>query len=172
MENRILISMVDYVLDFEHRPNYEMNHNKIINYAKFLSMPLTLGMFVPCDEYDQPMTEHLQYDDRLCDFCPLEKKGVYSVPGGSVAGCEGSRCDVAGENYQDAYKEALGNVIFEGFETKVDDFGDLVFYRDKKEYAVFEFPEVFGNQTIQDLLLDNKYVDLILTQSAITKYQI
>ena len=33
----------------------------------------------------------------LCDFCPLEKKGVYNVPGpgGGIAGCEGSHCDVA-----------------------------------------------------------------------------
>jgi len=33
----------------------------------------------------------------LCDFCPLEKKGVYNVPGpgGCIAGCEGSHCDVA-----------------------------------------------------------------------------
>ena len=33
--------------------------------------------------------------DRLCNFCPLEKKGVYGVPGGFMAGCEGSKCDEA-----------------------------------------------------------------------------
>ena len=37
--------------------------------------------------------------DELCKFCPLESKGVYSVPGGYVAGCEGSRCEEAYENY-------------------------------------------------------------------------
>ena len=36
--------------------------------------------------------------DELCKYCPLEKKGVYSVPGGFVAGCEGSRCEYAAEN--------------------------------------------------------------------------
>jgi hypothetical protein len=38
--------------------------------------------------------------DKLCDFCPLEKKNAYSVPGGFAAGCEGSKCDEAYENYQ------------------------------------------------------------------------
>ena len=39
--------------------------------------------------------------DKLCDYCSLEKKGVYSVPGGCVAGCEGSSCDDAYDNYLD-----------------------------------------------------------------------
>jgi hypothetical protein len=34
----------------------------------------------------------------LCVFCPLDKKGVYSVPGGFMAGCEGSRCEDAIDN--------------------------------------------------------------------------
>lgn len=37
--------------------------------------------------------------DVLCDYCPLEKKGVYSTPGGLVAGCEGSHCAEAYEHY-------------------------------------------------------------------------
>jgi hypothetical protein len=37
-------------------------------------------------------------EDDLCNFCPLEKKGVYGVPGGFAAGCEGSKCDVARDN--------------------------------------------------------------------------
>lgn len=37
--------------------------------------------------------------DKLCKYCSLEKKGVYGVNGGYVAGCEGSRCDDAYENY-------------------------------------------------------------------------
>ena len=42
--------------------------------------------------------------DNLCDYCPLEKKGVYGVPGGFVAGCEGSRCDDAYDNYLEHFK--------------------------------------------------------------------
>lgn len=37
--------------------------------------------------------------DKLCEYCSLEKKGVYSVNGGFVAGCEGSRCYDAYDNY-------------------------------------------------------------------------
>lgn len=37
--------------------------------------------------------------DKLCKYCPLEKKGVYGIDGGYVAGCEGSKCNVAYENY-------------------------------------------------------------------------
>lgn len=37
--------------------------------------------------------------DDLCKWCPLEKKGAYSVPGGFMAGCEGSRCSSAYEAY-------------------------------------------------------------------------
>lgn len=40
-----------------------------------------------------------ELEDDLCKFCPLENKGVYSVPGGFVAGCEGSKCEEAYENY-------------------------------------------------------------------------
>jgi hypothetical protein len=39
--------------------------------------------------------------DELCEYCPLEKRSVYSVPGGFSAGCEGSRCSDAYENYLD-----------------------------------------------------------------------
>lgn len=44
--------------------------------------------------------------DELCKYCPLENKGVYSVPGGFVAGCEGSKCENAYENYLDECAEA------------------------------------------------------------------
>lgn len=37
--------------------------------------------------------------EELCNYCPLDIRGVYSVPGGFVAGCEGSRCTQAYENY-------------------------------------------------------------------------
>ena len=39
-----LISMTDFVLYKKE------SHTQIMKYAKFLKQPLTLGMFVPCDE--------------------------------------------------------------------------------------------------------------------------
>ena len=47
-----------------------------------------------------------ELSDKLCEYCPLEKKGVYSVPGGFAAGCEGSRCDDAYENYLEKNENA------------------------------------------------------------------
>ena len=39
--------------------------------------------------------------ENLCDYCPREEnaRGVYSVPGGFSAGCEGTNCKDAYENY-------------------------------------------------------------------------
>ena len=39
--------------------------------------------------------------DELCKWCPRDEKirGVYSVPGGFAAGCEGSHCKEAYEAY-------------------------------------------------------------------------
>ena len=39
--------------------------------------------------------------DELCEFCPRDenRKGVYGVPGGFSAGCEGQNCDDAYECY-------------------------------------------------------------------------
>jgi hypothetical protein len=46
------------------------------------------------------MTQEELGDD-LCKYCSLEKNVVYGVDGGYMAGCEGSRCDSAYENYLD-----------------------------------------------------------------------
>ena len=44
--------------------------------------------------------------DSLCKYCPLERKGAYNNNGGSVAGCEGSDCDNAYDNYLETTKDA------------------------------------------------------------------
>lgn len=41
-----LISMKDYVIEFSNI----LNSAELRKYAEFLDQPLTLGMFVPCDE--------------------------------------------------------------------------------------------------------------------------
>ena len=49
-----LISMTDFVLEQGKKPNNsdfrERFFVKVLNYANFLKQPLTLGMFVPCDD--------------------------------------------------------------------------------------------------------------------------
>lgn len=37
--------------------------------------------------------------DELCKYCTRDKKGVYGTDGGYLAGCEGSSCNQAYENY-------------------------------------------------------------------------
>ena len=64
----------------------ELNQNEVRRYLA------RIGIFI-----DAKSPQEL--GDELCDFCPLEKKGVYSVPGGFCAGCDGSRCTEAYENY-------------------------------------------------------------------------
>jgi hypothetical protein len=48
--------------------------------------------------------------DELCGWCPLSEnlRGVYSVPCGSIAGCEGSHC---GQAYEAYYEECAANTM-------------------------------------------------------------
>lgn len=45
--------------------------------------------------------------EELCDHCPLpdEAKGSYSTPSGNSAGCEGSHCSEAYDNYLESLAE-------------------------------------------------------------------
>jgi hypothetical protein len=59
-----LISMTEFVLDYaevltvvDNFKDVKHTLNKIFNYANFLSQPLTLGMFVPCDENGKVINE-------------------------------------------------------------------------------------------------------------------
>lgn len=45
------------------------------------------------------MNEKELLGDKLCEYCPLDKRGAYSLPGGFQAGCEGKCCDEAYQEY-------------------------------------------------------------------------
>lgn len=77
------------------------------NYDNFLSQPLELWMFVPCDENGSVLEE--PKEEQLCSYCPLESWKSNSK-GDS---CEGSKCDVASENYEDKYQQAKERVLFD-----------------------------------------------------------
>ena len=53
------------------------------------------------EELDVSQNKIDELGDELCKWCPLDKKGAYSVPGGFMAGCEGSHCKEAYENYME-----------------------------------------------------------------------
>ncbi len=59
-----LISMTDFVLDLQETESKGKGTlDNAINYAKFLKQPLTLGMFVPCDDddnvFEKPIYQNL-----------------------------------------------------------------------------------------------------------------
>lgn len=89
-----LISMTKFVLSKKNTAkkndiSYLFNLQQIINYAKFLSQPLKLGMFVPCDE-----------KGNMLDYtCPVEELGCTN------------ECKIKTK----AFKEAKERVLFEGF---------------------------------------------------------
>ena len=69
-----LITMTDFVLNQEQKLNEshliaEPAIDSIFNYAKFLKQPLTLGMFMPCDEEGNVLKEPYEvYDDETEEF--------------------------------------------------------------------------------------------------------
>lgn len=136
--------------------------NDIFKYANFLNQPLKLEMFVPCDEEGSFLVESLDYDEKLCNYCPLDKKGVYGVDGGYKAGCEGSRCDDARENYNIEYEQAKEKVLFEGFEIYTNKEEEMFILGD---YTCLKVSDL-ENGTIEDLV---KYVYIKLTPNAIKR---
>ena len=72
-----LISMTDFILSKESildNDNYKESDNTIdfiFKYANFLKQPLTLGMFVPCDDdvnvLAEPPTREQDYEEDLVD---------------------------------------------------------------------------------------------------------
>lgn len=108
MKEQKLISMVEFVLEtvdkdvesFINLENQIVNEYFLIeNYANFLSQPLTLGMFVPCDEEGNVLEEPYNYSD-------WRKSNNFDR-----------------HNYDDVeilqqYQQAKEGVLFEGFEVK------------------------------------------------------
>jgi hypothetical protein len=150
-----LIPMTDFVLEcsnesilnltFEESLKKSIKITKeIFEYANFLRQPLKLEMFVPCDEDGNVLEEpkNSQYPESLCNFCPLEKKGAYGVDGGYMAGCEGSKCDSARDNYDEKYQKAKEKVVFEGFEViekEITNIKHYVYLRKKNELQISFF---------------------------------
>lgn len=101
MEN--LISMTDYVLEQTKIETSKMQLggvamalHKINEYARFLSMPLELKMFVPCDSENNVLEEPKNYKQWL--------KKALNTP-----------YDLDLSKYE-KYQEGESEVIFEGFE--------------------------------------------------------
>ena len=88
-----LISMTDFVLEAKENGGYTYNSNQLRYYAELLKQPLTLGMFVPCDEDGNSLEEPKESNYNLGDI----HAGYY-------------RKDLT------KYQQAKERVLFEGFE--------------------------------------------------------
>ena len=161
---RKLQSMVDYVLEqpktitstFVDLIKVKNSHIKIINYANFLSMPLTLSMFVPVDE-----------DGNVLEQPKIIEISRFQKPNKSF------------ESFQLDYQKTLDNVLFEGFEL-IKTYGDyasiqkegveIFWYNSNSNIGENKWKRCrnFEYSKIEDLV---KY-NLTLTESSITKYQI
>ena len=94
-----LISMTDFVLSHEKKgmqnTDRHLRFGSILRYAHFLKQPLTLGMFVPCDE-----------DGNVLDCEPV-----------NLGMMKGNFSDIyLRDNY--IYGQAKERVLFEGFDIK------------------------------------------------------
>jgi len=141
-----LISMIAFIK--EHSENAKLEEynqvnetfvNKIINYANFLSEPLQLWMFVPCDKNNVPLDEPKQVS-----------------PDG-----------VKWQDYVKQYQQAKERCYFEGFEIKDGTRNYTVSF--KEHFGLHPFFKIDADwfkskkySTIEDLV---KY-NLTLTQTA------
>ena len=100
-----LISMTDFVEFADNKlcsinspsvriSNYGKTLDLIVNYKNFLKQPLTLGMFVPCDEEGNVLEEPI-YPSKF-------RTGVYPHSGGVL-----KKYEIKLEQYQQAKERVL-----------------------------------------------------------------
>ncbi|MCJ8153238.1 hypothetical protein MKJ01_05615 [Chryseobacterium sp. SSA4.19] len=121
--------MMDFVLEQKQKTTSETDYAKplklIFNYANFLKQPLTLGMFVPCDENGNV----------------LEKPENF---------IEGYDSEYNEEIYN--YMRVKEKVLFKGFSHGKFGFKDQYYVKlGENMKAVFPFPNI-RNYTIEDLI--------------------
>lgn len=113
MKTQKLIPLLDYVLEqdnknFDQTDYYNIRATRlenIVNYAKFLSQPLKLSQFVPCDN-EGNVLEDPSKPGPMCRDCADEN--------GTCPSRKNAFCDPVLE--LEAYNKAKSNVLFEGFE--------------------------------------------------------
>ncbi|MDV3774046.1 hypothetical protein CMU14_13265 [Elizabethkingia anophelis] len=156
MENK-LIPMTEFILQQEeirmqsnpyNEQEYDNDFIRSVNeYAKFLSQPLTLGMFIPCDDNDEPI-ERPDLEDYIFEEHP-------ELPGNPK-----EYDDDAFQKDYDVYEQACERVLFEGFEVKIGGLSDTVINK-KLSFAIYVQPSL--GYTIETLCNKN----LTLTATAI-----
>ena len=143
-----LIKMTDFVL--EQNKNTETLKNNFVNcaaYAKFLKQPLTLGMFVPCDEKGNDLVnDNLTEYDREMYF---EEEQEYQQAK--------ERCLFNGFEFTVSQKFSTVNKIKNSIHWYTK---DRLYLTTKKEDGYHSYFQLF---TVEDLI----QCELQLTQTAI-----
>lgn len=140
-----LISMTTFVLEeYETSINPTKFEEKAFNYANFLNQPLTLGMFVPCDEEGNVLEEYIKTTHEN----HLDK---YSI-------CRHiSKTEIK-------YQQAKDKVLFEGFEicNRTSNIDCVVCKDDHISLKLLK------GKTVEDLI----YLNLKLTPNAIKQLKL
>ncbi len=152
-----LISMTDFVnkeLKFRKSKHYEYDSydndkalSVIESYANFLKQPLTLGMFVPCDEDGNVLNDPCKHNTYCVDFCQ-------------------GRCQ---EDYDEAKERVLfKNITIQLSQSWIDFYnGILVYELDANKPIEKMFSHVFRNHGKSENIETLTRYDLELTESAI-----
>ena len=157
-----LISMTDFVINESTNKqvsknfsgftdivnNKKLSYDNIISYANFLKQPLTLGMFVPCDENGNVLSEKYSAKE------DAENKSFTKL--------------------SNEYQQAKERCLFEGFKVMSQDLYDNYFELElhgKDFWITFvnnecQIEEDFEIENIEHLLM-NSLEDLELTQTTI-----
>lgn len=132
--------MTDFVLEIYKKKSSESGFYPIIRYAEFLKQPLTLGMFIPCDENGKPLEE----PPKITHFDPTEP-----VP------------DYVEQEFYD-YEEAKEKVLFESYQLiyRFQKWKSTLITKNKDGLGQFD---IYDYKTIEDLIPLN----LTLTPNAI-----
>jgi len=142
-----LFGMTDFVLEQENLGN--TNVEDFINYAQFLKRSLTLDQFVPCD-FEGNVLE-MPHNFALLNLYPT-----------------GDKLMDASFSCALEYKEALGRVIFEGFEFNYN--SEVIKVLENKEGCKIIFAENDPPCTIEDIVHENiTLTDSISKELRLTK---
>lgn len=159
-----LVSMTEFILSLNNTANTSEEYGngaflKCARYAKFISQPLTLGMFVPCDEDGNVLEEPKQPD----------KSDIWN---------DSALDSQTWANYQyqkDKYNEAKERVLFEGFKIVDKTFNENTYHYitspngmnyyfcSSDNCKTWEINNLHVSGDIESLI----HFDLTLTQSAI-----
>lgn len=133
-----LISMTDFVLE------KKASHTQIIRYAQFLKQPLSLGMFVPCDDEGNILKEPVDDSDRgRCEYDLLKK--------------------LTFKENSEKYQQAKDRILFEGY-TYCHDEEYLKFINDELEFMYD--PDELESWVMEDFV-DCEEESLVLTEAAL-----